>query len=68
MLSRRWAATKVNVFLDHAKIPYGRNWYDTIKESLQRANCFVLLVPDDTDEREWPIFEAGLLRRPDAAR
>ncbi len=52
--------SKVNVFLDHARIPYGRNWYDTIKESLQRANCFILLVPDDSDEREWPIFEAGI--------
>jgi hypothetical protein len=51
---------KVNVFLDHAKIPCGRNWYDTIKENVHQANCFILLVPDDSDEREWPIFEAGI--------
>ena len=31
-----------------------------IRGSLQRANCFILLVPDDTDEREWPIYEAGI--------
>src|SRR5690349_11890514 len=31
------------------------------QKNFRRAHCFILLVPDDSDEREWPIFEAGFL-------
>jgi TIR domain len=52
-------ANKVEVFLDEVKIEAGQDWFDSIKKSLKSANCLVLLVPDDSDEREWPIFEAA---------
>lgn len=41
------------------RIESGRDWFNSIKKSLKSANCLVLLVPDDSDEREWPIFEAA---------
>jgi TIR domain len=53
-------AARINVFLDEAKIEPGQDWFNTIRTNLRSANCFVLLVPDDSDEREWPIFEAGI--------
>jgi hypothetical protein len=50
---------KIDVFLDEVKIETGQDWFNSIKKSLRSANCLVLLVPDDSDEREWPIFEAA---------
>ena len=50
---------KIEVFLDEVRIEPGQDWYNSIKKSLKRANCLVLLVPDNSDEREWPIFEAA---------
>jgi hypothetical protein len=54
-----FGANKIEVFLDAVKIESGRDWFNSIKKSLKSANCLVLLVPDDSDEREWPIFEAA---------
>ena len=51
--------SKIEVFLDEVKIEAGQDWFNSIKKSLKSANCLVLLVPDDSDEREWPIFEAA---------
>ena len=50
---------KIDVFLDEVKIQSGKDWFDSIRRGLKGANCLILLVPDDTDEREWPIFEAA---------
>lgn len=50
---------KIEVFLDEVRIEAGQDWYNSIRRSLKSANCLILLVPDDSDEREWPIFEAG---------
>jgi hypothetical protein len=49
--------TKIDVFLDEMKIESGQDWFNSIRKGLKGANCLVLLVPDDSDEREWPIFE-----------
>ena len=49
----------MEVFLDEVKIEEGQDWFNSIKKGLKSANCLVLLVPDDSDEREWPIFEAA---------
>jgi hypothetical protein len=54
-----FGGSKIDVFLDEVKIEAGQDWFNSIKKSLKSANCLVLLVPDDSDEREWPIFEAG---------
>jgi hypothetical protein len=54
-----FGANKIEVFLDAVKIESGRDWFNSIKKNLKSANCLVLLVPDDADEREWPIFEAA---------
>ncbi|MGH6884543.1 MAG: toll/interleukin-1 receptor domain-containing protein [Geminicoccales bacterium] len=54
-----FGANRVEVFLDEVRIEAGQDWFNSIKKSLKRANCLVLLVPDDSDEREWPIFEAA---------
>jgi hypothetical protein len=51
---------RINVFLDATRIDPGQDWYKSIKTNLENANCFLLLVPDDSDERDWPIFEAGI--------
>ena len=51
--------SRIDVFLDEVKIESGRDWLDSIKRGLRLANCLILLVPDDFDEREWPIFEAA---------
>jgi len=51
--------TRIEVFLDEVQIESGQDWFNSIKKSLKSANCLVLLVPDDSDEREWPIFEAA---------
>ena len=56
---RSFGGQKVNVFLNTSSLAYGKNWYQSIGQSLKNAHCFILLVPDDADEREWPIFEAG---------
>jgi hypothetical protein len=54
-----FGGSKIDVFLDEVRIEAGQDWFNSIKKSLRNANCLVLLVPDDSDEREWPIFEAG---------
>ena len=54
-----YGSKDVDVFLDTSSLAYGKVWYDKIGERLKEANCFILLVPDDTDERKWPIFETG---------
>ena len=50
---------KYAIFLDDKTVEAGRDWYASIVRNLQAANCLILLVPDD-NEREWPIFEAGI--------
>src|SRR4051794_12318714 len=50
---------KIEVFLDEMTIQSGQDWFNSIRKGLKSANCLVLLVPDDSDEREWPIFEAA---------
>lgn len=54
-----FGAGKIDVFLDEVKLESGQDWFNSIKKNLKNANCLVLLVPDNSDEREWPIFEAA---------
>jgi hypothetical protein len=54
-----FGSLKMDVFLDAVNIEAGKDWYDSIRKGLRSANCLILLVPDHSGEREWPIFEAG---------
>ena len=38
----------------------GQNWREKIRNAVRNANWFILLMPDPSDELDWPLFEAGI--------
>ena len=54
-----FAGGKIEILLDEMTIESGEEWFNAIRQNLKKANCLILMVPDDSDEREWPIFEAA---------
>ena len=38
----------------------GRQWRDQIRDGVRRANWFILLLPDPSDELDWCLYETGL--------
>jgi TIR domain len=63
-----FGGSNIDVFLDEVKIEAGQDWFSSIKKSLKSANYLVLLVPDDSDEREMADLRGRFLRRAYASR
>jgi hypothetical protein len=38
----------------------GRQWREQIRDGVRRANWFILLLPDPSDELDWCLYETGL--------
>jgi hypothetical protein len=38
----------------------GQDWREKIRNGVCNANWFILLMPDPSDELDWPLFEAGI--------
>jgi hypothetical protein len=38
----------------------GQSWREKIRNAVCNANWFILLMPDPSDELDWPLFEAGI--------
>ena len=38
----------------------GKKWREKIRNAVYNANWFILLMPDPSNERDWPLYEAGL--------
>ena len=45
---------------DFTKEIAGKKWRDRILADVPRANWFILLLPDPSDELDWCLFETGL--------
>ncbi|MEJ2330082.1 MAG: toll/interleukin-1 receptor domain-containing protein, partial [Gammaproteobacteria bacterium] len=46
----------------------GRPWREWIRDEISRANWFILLLPDPSDDWDWCLYETGLFdRRPTSA-
>ena len=41
----------------------GQEWRQKIKEEVRRANWFILLLPDPSDDWDWCLYETGLFDR-----
>ena len=62
----KWAPTLE--FFDATSIEPGANWRKTIREELNNANVFFLLLTKPAkDDFDWPLYEAGLFESLDEA-
>lgn len=41
----------------------GEKWRDKIRSEVRRANWFILLLPDSSEDRDWCLYETGLFDR-----
>lgn len=41
----------------------GQKWREKIKREIDRANWFILLLPDPSDDWDWCLYETGLFDR-----
>jgi len=65
LISRR-----VNCFVSE-HIPYGSDWFETIREKLEHADILLLIFTTSTNQWDWPLYEVGLatnLENPDRCR
>jgi hypothetical protein len=58
---------KPHVFLAQRDVTAGAEYRKQIREEIENAHWFFLLLPDMQFDREWPIWEAGYFRRGMAA-
>jgi hypothetical protein len=63
---RKYSAGKLRIAYqaDFAKKITGRKWRENILTEVRRANWFILLLPDPSDDWDWCLYEAGLFDRP----
>lgn len=45
---------------DFTKEIAGRCWREVIRDTVQKSNWFILLLPDPSEELDWCLFETGL--------
>lgn len=45
---------------DFTKEIVGKKWREKIRNTVCRANWFILLLPDPADDWDWPLYESGL--------
>jgi hypothetical protein len=56
---RQLSAEKLNI-VHQGEFEQGTNWRDAIKNGVETANWFILLLPDPSDDWDWCFFETGL--------
>jgi hypothetical protein len=61
-LLRTYSANKLKICYqaDFTEDIAGRQWRQKIKEEVCRANWFILLLPDPSDDWDWCLYETGL--------
>lgn len=62
---RKYSAGKLNIIYQadfNRKIP-GKVWRSTIKDAIDKANWFILLLPDPSEDWDWCLYETGLFDR-----
>ena len=64
-LLRKYSAEKLKITYqaEFTKEITGRQWRQKIKEEVCRANWFLLLLPDPSDDWDWCLYETGLFDR-----
>ncbi|WP_207060933.1 toll/interleukin-1 receptor domain-containing protein [Motiliproteus sp. SC1-56] len=64
-LLRLFSANKLRISFgaDNTEEIPGQEWRDKIKEDICRANWFILLLPDPSDDWDWCLYETGLFDR-----
>ena len=55
------SAGKIQFHLSE-ELPKGDDWYEWIETNLGKANWFMLLFTDPSNEWDWCLYEAGLFR------
>jgi hypothetical protein len=61
-LLRKWSARKLRITYqaDFTEQIVGKEWRKWIHDSIDKANWFILLLPDPSDDWDWCLFETGL--------
>ncbi len=62
---RKYSAGKLNISYqaDFTEQIAGKRWREKIREEVCRANWFILLLPDPSDDWDWCLYETGLFDR-----
>jgi hypothetical protein len=62
---RKYSAGKLRItyMADFAKDYVGKQWRDEILQAVDRANWFILLLPDPSEDWDWCLYETGLFER-----
>ena len=62
---RKWSAGKLQISYqaDFTEQIAGKAWRAKIREEIARANWFILLLPDPSDDWDWCLYETGLFDR-----
>jgi hypothetical protein len=62
---RRYAAGKLRIAYqaDFTEEIAGKQWREKIRDEVCRANWFILLLPDPSDDWDWCLYETGLFDR-----
>ncbi len=62
---RKYSAGKLNIIYqaDFSGKITGKVWRSTIKEAIEKANWFILLLPDPSEDWDWCLYETGLFDR-----
>lgn len=64
------ASPRLNCFVSE-HIPYGSDWFETIRTNLDGADILLLIFTSSTNQWDWPLYEVGLatsLDEPDRCR
>jgi hypothetical protein len=61
-LLRKWSATKLKITYQYefGNEIVGKKWRDKIHREINKANWFILLLPDPRDDWDWCLYETGL--------
>jgi hypothetical protein len=64
-LLRTYSADKLKISYgaDFTAEIAGQDWRRKIKDEVCRANWFILLLPEQSDERDWCLYETGMFDR-----
>jgi len=64
-LLRTYSAEKLCICYqaEFTKEMTGRKWREKIKQEIRRANWFIFLLPDPSDDWDWCLYETGLFDR-----
>ena len=62
---RKFSAGKLRISYqaDFTEEIAGKQWRDKIRDEVCRANWFILLLPDPSDDWDWCLYETGIFDR-----